>query len=227
MSWLVDIELSDDGAVGPMMAELVSFERRFGRYVAAVGTNKLLGRFLDEIGVAQRLIQTGSSELSEHFTRMQSTIAEIQSKMAQAEPVYQSEARFEALALALSRFRRGISNPDGPSQARIDGLLADLTSRWQSVQRSQSLLVQGGMDKSSHPLNETVDAQLQEVPHILERCYSARASITEEMRVIHARLAAIQAERRLPDADLSQLDTEFQDLNGNLNRLIERLSELP
>jgi hypothetical protein len=218
---LADLDLGDDSA---MMPELLAFEKRMGRYVAAVETGTLLTRLISELQVAQRLIQTGAPELSDHLCQLKSAVAEIQEQLPIAELGCQSDARFQALLSALIDLRRALTESDPPQPSRIEASLLELTNRCQAVQRPEPPSLQ---IEDSSPLHDMVEAHLQQVRLVTERPYSTRASVGTEMRTINTRLIEIQDERTSPEANCAVLDAEFDGLMSRIARLTRQIAGLP
>jgi hypothetical protein len=210
---LADIDAADAAPSEELVAELLAFEGKFARYVAATATSDLLSRFMNELRVTQRLIQTGAPEVGDHFARLAALMRQVHEKVPVARPLFQYEARFEALARALAAMRAGLADGAG-----IEELAAAAAARWQAVQDP------GGARRDPA---DRMAATVAAAEGIARGPHAARARIVAEMRVVQARIGDVRRERGVAaPAEGAALDAEFAALMEQQADLAERLAAL-
>jgi uncharacterized protein YukE len=212
----VDLSDVDDGPGDAILVELQAFEAKFSRYAATVGTHELLTRLMNELRVTQRLAQATAPDVRDHVGRLSVLLGQVRAKVPIAQPVFQGEALFQALAAALTDLRAALS--DGP--ARAEDAVRALAARWRALQTPDG--------RTTNVLVAMVDGDLAPVADIAGRQYGARARLIAEMRAVQTRIVAVHDERAVAPLDeREELDAEFDALIEQQADLTGRLAALP
>jgi chromosome segregation ATPase len=217
---LAELEMNDDDPVVRLGRELLEFEARFTRYIATIGTNDLLTRFLSELRAAQRNSHRGVDACGAHFERLRSLMTQIEEKMPIAQPLLQVDARFSELASALDSFTKALAGPQKGHAAKYEAELRSVSQQWAAIQALRK-------GHQTEQLYATVDDQLRQINKTLTERAAARASAIQEMRAVQSRMVAIRQERgRAGQQDREELDAEFEALMEQQSGLIERIAEI-
>jgi hypothetical protein len=185
----------------PILSELRDFEGRFTTYIAAVGTNDLIARMLNELRVTQRTIQQGSWA-NQHFERLNDQLTQMSQKMTNGRPAKE----LQNLCIALENFRKVLEEPASPARLEraVDALSQQLDSAPELRSRVDDQLLAAGAGNSA-----------------------GRRKVISEMQVVSARLAAVQQERSRADPqdvdDVDDIDAEIEALLKQQGDLVEKL----
>jgi glycerol-3-phosphate dehydrogenase len=212
--------MNDDDPTVRFGRELRDFEARFTRYVATIGTNDLLTRFLSELRVAQRISQRGAGACQTYFERLRLLMTQIEEQMAVAQPLLQIDARFTELGIALDTFTKAMGGSQNEHAAKYEAELREVSDRWAAIQALRK-------GQTAEQLYATVDEQLRRINDMLMERAAARASAMTEMRAVQSRMAVIGQERdHASQQDRDELDAEFEALMEQQSGLIERIAAI-
>jgi hypothetical protein len=217
---LSDIEIVEEEVSDGIVSELRAFEGRFARYVAAVGASELLTRFMNELRVTQRLILTGVSDVKDHFARLKTLIGQVEQKVPVAQPLFQSENRFELLAAAVADLRGLIGGTHCVDRGKVEEAVQGLARRWQAVLEPEARAEAGG-------LAALVDDELRPLERVAHGQFGTRAQLVAEMRAVQTRIVALRVEEEsATPEELSALGEEFDALFDQEADLAERMGAL-
>jgi hypothetical protein len=196
---------SSDGIETPaddmrILSELCEFEGRFSTYIAAVGTNDVIMRMINELRVTLRTIQQGGTA-NHHFERLKEQLTQISQKITNGVPLFHGE-KFPILAIALKNLCKLLEKRTNPT--RLEIALNALSQH---------------LDSAPGLRGRVNNRLLVEVAGNA----AARRKVISEMQVVSARLVTVQQERSRADPqDIDDIDAEIDTLVKQQGHLVEK-----
>ena len=253
---LAEIESDGDSAQDRFMTELKEFETKFARYVAAVGANDSLNRFLNELRVTNKARQN-KGDIEHHITRLGSLMKQIEDKVVVAKPLFEIEQRLQEVTFAITSCRKQMATATHDDVSKIADELGLLKRRLNLIQESceregwTSQLED--LKTEIERLNEAsavfvrikdMDTEIrrlrEENIQLIKSCertkreqstelVNQRRKVQVEMKAVQCRIEALQADKKngeLTEAEIEDVEAELDALLEQQMDLIDKMSSL-
>lgn len=253
---LAELELDGDNTQERFMTELRDFEAKFARYVAAVGANDSLNRFLNELRVTNKARQN-KGDIEHHMTRLGSLMKQIEEKVVIAKPLFEIEQRLQEVTFAITACRKQMATATHEDVGKISGELAMLKRRLNLIQESceregwtsqlEDLKTEiQRLDEAAAVFVriEEMDAEIRRLRRenidLIKACEKTkreqnadlatqRRKVQVEMKAVQCRIESLQNEKKkgeFAEGELEDIEAELEALLEQQMDLIDKMSAL-
>lgn len=140
---------NNDDSIENTKNDLFSFEQRFIRYVATVGTSDLLGRFVNEIRMTQKAIESDQNNLSQHVTRLNNLMNQIEEQINISKPMFEIEQNLSQALNQMSNLSDSMVN-----SVASNAELAEANAIFKQYQLVKEKLEKVAFDRNDSAENE-------------------------------------------------------------------------
>jgi hypothetical protein len=114
---------ASDPVIEEFLTELKEFESRFGKYVALIGGNDRLSRFMNEIRATHRALKSDASTAATHFARLKELMKQVENKLLESRAHSETEQRLQEVRFALDLLVKHIETMNSESlRSEVDAI---------------------------------------------------------------------------------------------------------